>query len=102
MKKCCEEYLNEQFGGDADIVAEIYNEYASSVRGKIDEASQALSAGDWQLLDRVAHTVKGNALAAGDKEMADAAIELRKTASIRDADGSARLVAALSAAAEGL
>ena len=102
MKKCCEEYLNEQFGGDPDVVSEIYGEYASSARDKIVEAASALESGDWQLLDRIAHTVKGNALAAGDQAMADAAIELRKAATLKDAAESAKFVAAMSAAAEGL
>jgi len=102
MKKCCEDYLNEQFCGDAEVVAEIYGEYASSVRAKIADATAAFKSGDWQLLDRVAHTVKGNALAAGDQEMADAAIALRKAAALGDASESSRFLAAMSAAAEGL
>ena len=35
MKECCKQYLDEQFGGDADVMAEIYNEYVSSVGEKI-------------------------------------------------------------------
>ena len=41
MKECCAKYLDEQFGGDADIVGEIYGEYVSSVREKIAEAGKA-------------------------------------------------------------
>jgi len=84
MKECCKTYLNEQFGDDADVVNEIYGEYVSSVRVKIMEATTALTGSAWQQLDRVAHTVKGNALAAGDNEMADAAIQLRKVAQLQD------------------
>ena len=102
MKECCKKYLDEQFGGDADVVAEIYAEYVSSVKEKLDEARQALAAGDWTRLDRVAHTMKGNALAAGDTELAETAIELRKTAALADATQSASLVERLGMLSEGL
>ena len=35
MKECCKQYLDEQFGGDADIVAEVYKEYVTSVGAKL-------------------------------------------------------------------
>ena len=92
MKDCCKAYLDEQFGGDADVMAEIYNEYVSSVGEKIGEAESALAASDWTKLDRMAHTVKGNALAAGDQEMADTAISLRKAAALADAALAASLL----------
>ena len=95
MKECCKKYLDEQFGGDADIVAEIYNEYVSSVGVKIGEAESALAASDWTKLDRTAHTIKGNALAAGDQEMADTAISLRKSAALSAAALSAALLGKL-------
>ena len=92
MKECCKTYLNEQFGDDADVVNEIYGEYVSSVRVKIMEATTALTGSAWQQLDRVAHTVKGNALAAGDNEMADAAIQLRRVAQLQDAAQAGELI----------
>ena len=102
MKEICEKYLNSQFGGDADVVNEIYGEYASSSRTKADEASAALSAGDWQSLDRIAHTVKGNALAVGDVEMSETAISLRQAAVLKDAAEAAPLVERIKALAAGL
>ena len=87
MKECCRIYLDEQFGGDADVIGEIYNEYVSSVGEKIGEAEAARAANEWERLDRVAHTIKGNALAAGDGAMAEAAIELRKASALRDEAG---------------
>ena len=102
MKECCKKYLDEQFGGDADVVAEIYAEYVSSIKEKLDDARQVLAAGDWTRLDRVAHTIKGNALAAGDAEMAGTAIELRKTAALADSTQSAALVKRLGMLSEGL
>lgn len=95
MKECCRTYLDEQFGGDADVIAEIYGEYVASVRAKLGEADAALAAGDWTQLDRVAHTVKGNALAAGDAPMAETAIALRKAAALKDAAAAAALAARL-------
>lgn len=92
MKECCREYLLNQFG-DEDVSNEIYNEYVNSVKEKIGEAKDALSSGQWQVLDRVAHTIKGNALAAGDVEMSEPAIALRKTAALNDTDGSTELIA---------
>ena len=102
MKECCKAYLDEQFGGDADVMAEIYGEYVSSVQEKLAEADSALAASDWVRLDRVAHTVKGNALAAGDAEMAETAIELRKAAALTDSGQSASLIGKLKELAKGL
>ncbi len=95
MKECCRKYLDEQFGGDADVVGEIYSDYAASAGAQLAEADAALAGDDWTLLDRVAHTVKGNALAAGDAEMSETAIALRKAAALSDAASAASLVAKL-------
>ena len=97
MKECCSQYLNEQFGGDAAIVGEIYDEYASSAREKTTEAAAALAAEEWTPLDRIAHTLKGNALAAGDTDMAETAIALRKAVALKDSAEAASLVAKLDA-----
>ena len=84
MKECCRVYLDEQFGGDADVIGEIYNEYVSSVGEKLGDADAARAAEDWERLDRVAHTIKGNALAAGDGAMAEIAIALRKASALKN------------------
>ena len=97
MKECCEKYLNEQFGNDAEVVNEIYAEYVSSVNVKAAEADAALAAGAWDALDKVAHTIKGNSLAAGDQQMADTAIALRNAAKLQDRDQVGRLIADLRA-----
>ena len=102
MKECCKIYLDEQFGGDADVMAEIYNEYVSSVKEKVEDASKSLAAADWTTLDRIAHTIKGNALAAGDAETANVAIELRKTASLGDTALSASLIDKIRELSKGL
>ena len=93
MKDSCESYLREQFGDDADVIGEIYGEYVSSIKEKIDEAEAALGASEWDRLDKIAHTVKGNALAAGDAEMAEVAIALRKAAALGDVAQAGTLIA---------
>ena len=102
MKECCRTFLDEQFGGDADVMGEIYGEYVSSVHEKLAEADQAFAASDWARLDKIAHTVKGNALAAGDTDMAETAIALRKAATLADTALSASLIGNLRELAKGL
>lgn len=102
MKECCKAYLDEQFGGDADVVNEIYAEYVSSIREKLVEAEAALSSGDWTRLDRAAHTIKGNALSSGDKETAQVAIEMRSAATLADAALAASLLEKIKKLAEEL
>lgn len=83
MKQCCRDYLMEQFG-DEDVIKDIYEEYVKSIQEKIPEFEAALAAEDWQSLDRLAHAVKGNALAAGDTDIADVAIALRSAAKMSE------------------
>ena len=75
----------EQFG-DEDIVKEIYAEYVTSIHEKVGELEAALNAEDWSALDQLAHAVKGNALATGDTEAANAAIALRIAAKMSEKD----------------
>ena len=84
MKESCRQFLNEQFDGDAEVVEAIYAEYTESIRAKLEEADQAVAKRDWEGLDRVAHTIKGNALVAGDNETAETAIALRGAAKLND------------------
>ena len=85
MKQCCKEYLTEQFG-DEDVINEIYSEYAKSMQEKIPELEAALTAENWAVLDTLAHAVKGNALATGDTDSANAAIALRIAAKMSNKD----------------
>ena len=95
MKECCVAYLSEQFGNNAELVKEIYDEYASSMRVKVREAENALATGEWTQLDRVAHPIKGNALTAGDNEMAQVAIDLRSSSQLHDHEQSTARIARL-------
>ena len=91
MKQMCHDYLIDQFG-DEDVVTEIYNEYVSSLQGKLAEVETALKDGAWVDVDHIAHAIKGNALAAGDNPMAEVAIELRNSAKLSNAEDCRRLV----------
>ena len=102
MKECCRTYLKEQIGDDAATMDAIYAEYVNSIVAKIGEADAALAAGAWDTLDRVAHTVKGNALAVGDQQMGDAAIALRSAAKSQERGQAAQLIADMKAFAEQL
>ena len=73
----------EQFG-DEDVVNEIYSEYVKSLQEKLPELEAALAAENWTALDPLAHAVKGNALATGDTDMANVAIELRIAAKMSE------------------
>ncbi len=83
MKQCCRDYLMEQFG-DEDVANEIYEEYAKSIQEKLPELEAALPAENWTSLDKLAHAVKGNALATGDTDMANEAIALRTAAKMSE------------------
>jgi len=85
MKQCCKDYLMEQFG-DEDVVNEIYAEYAKSIQEKLPELKAALTEENWSALDKLAHAVKGNALATGDNDVANAAISLRIAAKMAEKD----------------
>ena len=99
MKQCCNDYLMEQFG-DEDVVKEIYAEYVTSIHEKIPELEAALSAENWPALDKLAHAVKGNALATGDSDVADTAIALRAAAKLSEKETSRSLVEKLKAFAK--
>ena len=95
MKASCKRFLDEQFNNDAEVVGEIYAEYVASLQEKLGELAASVDAADWDLLDRLAHTVKGNALVAGDTETADTAIALRRAAKLQQEAEARQLVARL-------
>ena len=102
MKASCEKFLAEQFGNDEEIMREIYDEYVRSIGEKKGELKEAIDAADWQRVDKLAHTVKGNALSAGDEDIAFLAIELRKTSALGDAETSRSLLAKIEELSKGL
>ncbi|MBR2837526.1 MAG: Hpt domain-containing protein [Kiritimatiellae bacterium] len=101
MKECCRIHLTEQFG-DAATVEAIYTMYVESIGEKLAEAKGALAGADWGKLDAAAHTIKGNALSAGDTPMADVAIALRNASKLQDAGDAAKLIERIEALSAGL
>lgn len=84
MKDDVRQWLNEQFGGDEETIAAVWDEYLNSATEKIAEGRAALAAFDFPLLDRIAHTLKGNALMVGDQASAAAGVALRDAAKASD------------------
>lgn len=78
MKACVSAWLNEQFGGDADIVGSVYDEYKSTLGRLIGELAQAIANADRPAIDHVLHTIKGSAAMVGDNEVSALAAESRK------------------------
>ena len=64
-----------------------------TANGTLPELDAALAAENWSTLDPVAHAIKGNALATGDTEVANAAIALRVAAKMSEKDNAAALIA---------
>ena len=102
MKASCEAYLNEQFAGDTVQMNEIYGLYVESIEEKLAEADKRIAASDWIGLDRVAHTIKGNALATGDSDMVMTAIQLRSAAQLHEREQSEKLIVRLKELAQEL
>ncbi|MBP1589059.1 MAG: Hpt domain-containing protein [Kiritimatiellae bacterium] len=102
MKPCCKEYLSKQFGGDQAVVEDIYAEYRKEVGGMLGELPGAMSRGEWELVDRLVHTLKGNSLAVGDAETAEVAIAMREAVKLGDKDRAEECLARIRELAEGL
>ena len=97
MKEDAKAWLAEQFPGDAVTVRLVWEEYLSATASKLAEARVARAAEDYPLLDRVAHTLKGNALMVGDAAIVTATIALRDAAKASDGAASDRALARLAA-----
>ena len=101
MKQCCKDYLMEQFG-DEEVIGEIYAEYAKSIQEKLPQIDAALAAENWDSLDKLAHAVKGNALATGDTDTANAAIALRTAAKMSEKERALALIGKMKESAKGI
>ena len=92
MKATVANWLNDQFGGEAEVIAAIWSEYLAGTEEKIGECDAALAVPDYPLLDRIAHTLKGNGLMVGNEEAAKAAIALRDASKVGDHAGCAAAI----------
>ena len=74
MKESVKKWLGEQMAGmDEEMIAGIYAEYGETAVKLYKELCEKRAAGaDFETVDRVAHTLKGNALMVGDQALFEA------------------------------
>ena len=86
-KESVRQWLISQFGEDEALMGEIFGEYLRTTGETIAKAVSAMAGEDYRELDRIAHTLKGNALMVGDQDAADAAYEMRNASKASDRAG---------------
>jgi len=89
MNAAVREYLISKVIGmeDEEILESLYSDYLSSLDAGISDMRSQLASGDFPMLDKTAHTLKGATSTVGDTEMFDAVIRLRDAAKASDAAG---------------
>jgi len=97
MKDDVRKWLSEQFGDETETIAIVWNEYLGETTKQLAAARDALAAADYPALDRIAHTLKGNALIVGDGALVTAAVALRDAAKAGDGAGAAEAIGRLAA-----
>ena len=95
MKKCCEEWMNAQFGDDPETIATLYAEYVATIANLSKQLAAVREKGDPAELDVVLHTIKGTAAMAGDAELSKLANDSRATADAASLDAVARMMKSL-------
>ena len=78
MKECVAKWLNEQFCGDQEMMAAVYDEYKDTLARLLNDLAAARQSGDATAIDRALHTIKGSAAMVGDTEPSTLAAESRK------------------------
>lgn len=88
-------YLVEKVIGmeDEEILESLYGDYLSSLDAGISDMRGQLASGDFVMLDKTAHMLKGATSTVGDAEMFDAVIRLRDAAKASDAAGASSAAA---------
>ena len=85
MKTSIETWLKNQMGDDSALINEIYEEYRTTTARLVGELKAALAAhAEFAVTDRIAHTLKGNALMVGDQELFEVVQGMR--AQMKDGD----------------
>lgn len=92
MNEQISKWLEDQFGNDRETIEIVFGEYLASAAEKLVESREALAAEDFPRLDRIAHTLKGNALMVGDEVSAQAAIALRDASKVSDGAAAAAAI----------
>ncbi len=65
------DYLKEMSGGDWELMLEMINIFITEVPEYISRLSNALNAGNWNELEKLAHKSKASALIMGMHKLAD-------------------------------
>ena len=80
------EYLIREVLGmeDEEMLESLYGEYLSTLDKGISDMRGQIASGDFAMLDKTAHTLKGATSTVGDTEMFDAVIRLRDAAKASD------------------
>lgn len=81
MKESSRKWLEEQMAGmDASVIDEIYAEYSRTAPALYAELEEKRAAGEaFAVLDRIAHTLKGNAAMVGDTALFEVVQKWRET-----------------------
>ncbi len=69
---------------DEEMLQSLYGDYLSTLDEGISDMRNQLASGDFAMLDKTAHTLKGATATVGDNEMFDAVIRLRDAAKAFD------------------
>lgn len=74
MKPSVKSWLDEQMAGiDQETIAEIYAEYKATANKLHSElVEKVATSAEFEVVDRIAHTLKGNAAMVGDQALFDA------------------------------
>lgn len=95
MNAAVRKYLIEKVLGmeDEEMLESLYCDYLSSLDAGMSDMRDELASGDFVMLDKTAHTLKGATSTVGDTEMFDAVIRLRDAAKASDAAGASSAAA---------
>jgi HPt (histidine-containing phosphotransfer) domain-containing protein len=85
----------ETFMGEKDVVLDLIGTWRAKADESIVEIETATAAGDFAMLRRAAHALKGSSLNLAIKRLGHAAAELQDAATKQDAAAAARLAAAV-------
>lgn len=80
-----------------DIPKEAIDRYIERREKDIELCEQALATSDFEVISRVGHQIKGNAVTFGFQELEPVGIELEKAGNKKDAQGTADLIGKLRA-----
>ncbi len=86
-RKNAEQYLKAQLSvQDDEMIREIYQEFLTVFARNLSAAGEALAEGDYNRLDTLAHTLKGDAAIVGLQELKSLAMSLQEYSKNGDAE----------------